>query len=266
MQKNIKKLKNNLKKIYYTIFKHKKREVPIPSEDQVFVGKESFVRIGEEFKDYFVDLGRLKPTDKILDVGCGIGRMAIALTGYLSPEGRYYGFDVVKSGIEWCQDHISPLYPNFHFTHADIINKYYNRGGTIEATEYTFPYDDNSFDFVFLTSVFTHTLPGETERYLAEIDRVLRPGGRTFITYFLINKESKQLIAAEKSSLPFKKLSELVYTTDLQVPEKAIAYDEQYILDLYSAYNFTVENISYGKWCEREKYLSFQDIVVTKKE
>ena len=48
----------------------------------------------------------------MLDVGCGTGRMAVPLTGYLSDE-EYEGFDLMPEVIEWCQENITPDIPTF---------------------------------------------------------------------------------------------------------------------------------------------------------
>ncbi len=70
-----------------------------------------FRATGEEFLTYFIEIGGLRPSDRVLDVGCGVGRMAVPLTRYLSPEGRYEGFDVMANAVEWCQRHITPRFP-----------------------------------------------------------------------------------------------------------------------------------------------------------
>jgi hypothetical protein len=70
---------------------------------------------------------------------------------------------------EWCQGNISSKYPNFRFQLADVYNTEYNPGGTHRASEYESPYEDESFDFVILTSAFTHMLPEEVSNYLSEI-------------------------------------------------------------------------------------------------
>ena len=70
----------------------------------------------------------------------------------------------MKSQVDWAQRTITARYPNFTFQNADIFNKWYNPGGAFAASEYRFPYDDESFDFIFLTSVFTHMLAPDVRR------------------------------------------------------------------------------------------------------
>ena len=69
--------------------------------------------LGKEFFRFFLDIGKLKPGEKVLDVGCGLGRMAMPLTGYLKDGGSYEGFDIVAEGINWCKENISNKYPAF---------------------------------------------------------------------------------------------------------------------------------------------------------
>lgn len=171
-------------------------EIPVELD---FVGGQLFEETGIEFLKYFREIGELKPHHNVLDVGCGIGRMAIPLAGYLTGKGSYKGFDIVPAGVEWCQSNITPKFPSFEFTIADIYNKLYNPNGTQQSENYAFPYDAGSFDFVFLTSVFTHMYAEDLENYLAEVSRVLRPGGTCLITFFLINEDSQQQIDSGKS-------------------------------------------------------------------
>ena len=47
------------------------------------VGDTDFEATGEEFRDYFVKFCNLQPTARVFEIGCGIGRIASPLTGYL---------------------------------------------------------------------------------------------------------------------------------------------------------------------------------------
>lgn len=122
-----------------------------------------FKRLGIEYSRYLVELGNLKPNEKMLDVGCGPGRVAAQLTEYRGREGGYEGFDIVADAINWCRMRITPKHTNFHFQLADIYNQYYNPKGTHTASSYRFPYRDECFDLVALISVFTHMRPVEME-------------------------------------------------------------------------------------------------------
>jgi SAM-dependent methyltransferase len=242
-----------------------RRDPLVPPRRLRFVGDGDYTGIGEQFLRYFVDLGGLRPSESVLDIGCGVGRMAAPLTRYLDAEGRYEGFDIVPAGIDWCRANITPRHPRFHFQLADIRNPEY-RGGSQEAAEYRFPFDDASFDFAFATSVFTHMRPGEVRRYVSELGRVLRPGGRGLFTCFLLNSESLARIADGTSSMAFMHELDGFRTTDLRTPEAAIALPEDFVRTCFTEAGLVVaEPIRYGSWSGRPDFLSAQDIVIAHK-
>ncbi len=247
-------------------FLFQRRDKYTPPLRKVFVGNSDFRETGKEFLSYFVKYGQIQTSDKVLDVGCGIGRMAVPLISYLE-EGTYDGFDISKTGIQWCRNNITPSNPHFRFQLADIYNKEYNPNGRGKASEYRFPYQDNMFDFVFLTSVFTHMFPEDVQNYLQEIGRVLNRGKRCLITFFLLNKESCAQIDHKKSTLDFAFDHGFWRTIDRDVPEKAVAYEEDQIRALFEKSGLRItEPILYGSWCGREKPLSYQDIIIAVKD
>lgn len=270
--RSIKKKLSFVKTINYYIidfitFISGKKNPLIPPKRMIFIGSGDYVKIGNEFQKYFIDHGNLKTTDSILDVGCGIGRMALPLTGFLSEQGKYEGFDIVPKGINWCKKNIGSKYPNFNFQLADIYNKFYNPNGKSISSEYIFPYDDESFDFVFLTSVFSHMLAEDMQRYLCEISRVLRKGGRCLITQFILNKESWKLINEKKSKYSFSYHLNNCYVEDKSIPEDIVGFEKGYLLDSYKQANLEIsEPIHWGSWNGRKKYLSFQDIIIAEKK
>lgn len=238
----------------------------IPPPWKNFVGAGDFTGIGREFLRHFVDIGGLRPEDRVLDVGCGIGRMAIPLTGFLRPPGEYHGFDIVPGGIEWCRARITTRHPHFHFHHLDVRNRHYNPSGTMTAEAVRFPFDDGRFDFVFLTSVFTHMLPPALETYVREIARVLAPGGRCFLTAFLVDEEAEALMTAGRSTVPAGLVTPTFVAADPDDPEAAIAYREDHLRALLAAAGLTIrEPIRRGSWCGRPHFLSYQDILVAAK-
>jgi ubiquinone/menaquinone biosynthesis C-methylase UbiE len=240
-----------------------------PPRRMIFVGSNSLVRsdyhaIGRELAGLAVRLGGLRPDDAVLEVGSGTGRMAVALTAVLSQEGRFEGFDIVREGVEWCQAHLTPRFPRFRFHHADLFNSFYCPAGGATAAAYRFPFDDGTFDFVLSTSVLTHMYRAEAAHYLSEVARVLRPGGRTFITHFLLTPESRLSVQDEKSSLRFAHPVPDGLTTDPAQPEAAIAIDVEAVTADYAAAGLVIADPIYpGTWSGRPAGESFQDIVVS---
>jgi SAM-dependent methyltransferase len=233
----------------------------VPPRRLDFAGHSDFVATGDEFLSYFVELAGLQPDEAVLDVGCGIGRMARPLTGYLSAAGSYDGFDVNRDGVGWCRRRYARR-ENFRFQVADLYNRRYNPHGAHAAADYRFPYDDESFDFAILTSVLTHLLESEADHYLAETARVLKPGGRVLATFFLLNEESRRLIKEGSTSLAFLDPDDHVSVVDADVPEEAVAYDEGWVRERLATHGLEPGEIRFGSWCGRDEPTSFQDLVV----
>ncbi len=244
----------------------KKRDPLIPPRhllrDGSVYNREIFKASGQDLLQLLIEVGGLKPNDRVLDVGCGVGRLARVLTQYLSPEGTYHGFDIVPAQINYCQRVYGNRFKNFHFRHADIANNCYNPKGKFNPHQYQFPFPDCSFSFVFLTSVFTHMKKDAVENYLSEIYRVLAPNGRCFITYFLLNQESEELIQADRSTFNFIYPVEQGKSTNEMNPEIAVAFYETYIRSIYQKQGFVINKpIYYGTWCGRDNLKSYQDII-----
>lgn len=226
------------------------------------VDGESFRRVGQEMLECMQDLVDLQPDARILEVGCGSGRIAIPLLTYLDDNGAYDGFDVVPAAIEWCQEHLSPRNPAFRFHHADVANDTYHPNGSVDASEYRFPFEDATFDVVVLTSVFTHLLDDAAQRYIDECARVLRPGGRLFSTWFLLDAISIAAVLRGDAEIPFQQAPGPVWTMDAAQPEWAVAYDETFVRDLFADTQLAIDAFVPGTWCGRSDGRSFQDILV----
>jgi ubiquinone/menaquinone biosynthesis C-methylase UbiE len=172
------------------------------------------------------------PNERILDVGCGCGLMAIYLSEYLCSSGRYVGVDINKPSIRFCQKSIATRHPNFTFIHIDIKNNLYNPGGKLAAENCSFPFNDRSFDMILLKSVFTHMLPKEVDNYLKEISRLLSYNGRCLATFFLLNEKQKELEENGANKIIFRFGDKNWRYAYKQCPEAAVAYAETYLLEL----------------------------------
>lgn len=243
------------------------RNPMVPPRGKIFIGSGDFVEAGNAIKDQLVELGGLMPGSRVLDVGCGMGRVAVALTAYMNEKGSYEGFDIVKSAINWCTNKIHSRYPQFKFTHIDLKNDLYNLGTDQEAKDFVFPYKDGEFDLVFLTSVFTHMVLADVENYLEQIHRVLKPGGRCFATFFLINEEAERLMK-QNANFMFRHKLEHHYLFHARVKEANVAFDEDYLIqEMVVPKGFRMEEVRHGFWPGRPKseLANFQDICVFQK-
>lgn len=187
---------------------------------------------------------RPRPESHVLDVGCGIGRVAAALTGYLSPQANNRGFDVIKFAVEWCQREIGGQFPNFEFRHVDVFNESYNPTGAVTGAQFSFPYAAGQFDFALATSLYTHLLPDAAERYLAESARVLRPGGTLFSTWYLAGGGDAP--APIMARFPVDRGHYRLQSAEH--PASAVSYAEPWVREVFERHQFAVERVVTGKW------------------
>lgn len=210
---------------------------------------EEFHRLGAELLR-LLTAGGLQTDQRVLEVGSGNGKNARALAGFLRAPGGYEGFDVVPAGVAWCQQQITPRRPHCRFQHANIYNRTYNPAGRESAVNYRFPYDAAAFDLVFLTSVFTHITPAGLANYVAQIARVLRPGGKCFASFFLLTPESIAGMPTAEPGRTFPHEYEIsaCRVADLEWPEDAVAYEQQYVCECFARHGLQLETLHPGCW------------------
>lgn len=233
-----------------------RRDPELPPVRLRFVGMGEFRQVGDELVRLLVTTGGLRPSDRVLDIGCGVGRVAIPLTKVLSAGATYDGFDVVRGAVRWCARHITARHPNFRFTHANLFNSYYNRSG-VPASGYRFPYEDGAFDFAFATSVFTHLDLAATRRYIAETRRVLRRGGSLLATFFILG--------GPEPGLGFGPAKDGYSLLDPNTPDAAIAFEERLVRELFAELQWRVVRLERGAWSGQPDAPTFQDVVVAER-
>ena len=151
-----------------------------------------FEEHGEALANMMREHGLLGKDARLLDVGCGCGRIARWLLD--DPLKMYVGFDRHEGMIEWCRQHLTLIAPHFEFYYFDIKSAYTELDGvtgTVDPREFEFPFADRSFDSVLLVSVFTHMPLPEIAAYLANLERLLAPGGRVLLSVFFAQSESE---------------------------------------------------------------------------
>ena len=239
-----------------------KRDLP-PLHLRRYVGPlQSFESSGADFMGYLLSIAELQTYERVLDIGCGCGQMALQLEDYVAETGRYVGVDIHRPSIDWCQKKISSRRRNFQFLHVDVRNLSYNPAGIHPAETYRLPFADGSFDVVLLKSVFTHMRPAEVSNYLGEAARLLNADGRCLATFFLLNDEQAALARQGASTLTFG-YGEGVWRYRYEhSPESAVAYEEGFIAQLIEQHGLVLRESFYGSWAGRKDALSYQDILL----
>jgi len=217
------------------------------------------------FLPYLVSLAELRRHHAVLDVGCGDGRVTQELVPYLAFDGAYDGIEVQRPFIDALKYRFARM-PNFRFHLADLRNSTYNPNGTGTAETYRFPVADSSIDVVLMRSVFTHLLPPEVENYTAEVARVLKPGGRAYISYYLLDDVSRAALhrpSGEPHPLFRLDRGDHWVKSDKN-PAAAVAFEVDYVRDLYARHGLEVlEPVHYGGWSGRETgFPQRQDVLV----
>jgi SAM-dependent methyltransferase/CelD/BcsL family acetyltransferase involved in cellulose biosynthesis len=189
----------------------------------------------------------LGPDDRILDIGSGVGRMALPLTGYLSAAGSYTGVDLWPDGVDWCTRAITGRFPHFTFGHLDLRHHDLNPSGSTPVTDVRLPFDDGVFDVVTLVAI-NHLSADELLALVGEAGRVLRPGGTYVGTWFLLD-----------------------HTTDALLPPlyAGVACDERTMEATLQRAGLRRRALYPGSWRGRdrggEESLSLQDVVIADK-
>jgi ubiquinone/menaquinone biosynthesis C-methylase UbiE len=231
-----------------------------------FDDKEYYFNLGKEQAEKITQWLSIKPEDKILDLGCGCGRIAIHFLNYLSEQGKYIGIDIDKDFISYCSNNISMLDDNFQFHFIDVYNGAYGREGKLKADEVILPVESESMDVVILWSLFTHMNLTDIESYLKEVYRVLKKGGRFIASLNLYNKFVENQMKMNKSQLDIKyRVDENSYTVFEEVPEWGFAHNEDKVKELCLESGFYIKEIKYGIWHCKELSGEFHDCIIGEK-
>ncbi|MCB1633656.1 MAG: class I SAM-dependent methyltransferase [Xanthomonadales bacterium] len=104
----------------------------------------------------------LQPTDRVLEVGCGVGRIGRELAGRVA---QWHGVDIAEKMIDVAHERLADLAN----TQADVLTR----------TRLD-PVADASIDKAYSVAVFIHMDKEDLYLYLQDLFRVLKPGGRLY--------------------------------------------------------------------------------------
>lgn len=123
----------------------------------------------------------ISKNSKILDFGCGQGRLLNSLKYSKTKFSKYIGLDTSENSIKWCQKYLAKS-QDVEFIHLPAENARYNPN--VKGLQHL-PFESNEFDLIFLNSVFSHMLTDDITFYLSEFYKVLKNNGSLYLTAFI---------------------------------------------------------------------------------
>jgi ubiquinone/menaquinone biosynthesis C-methylase UbiE len=149
----------------------------------------------DEWKRSLIDdvmLANLKPATTIMEIGPGAGRWTETLQSIAR---RLILVDLSDRCIELCR---------LRFADAENVEFHVNDGRSLSAIA------SDSVDGVWSFDVFVHIAPQDVDAYLAEISRVLRPGGRAVIHHARAGRAQGAADLGQRSNMTASQFAEIV--------------------------------------------------------
>jgi ubiquinone/menaquinone biosynthesis C-methylase UbiE len=130
----------------------------------------------------------LRPTDTLVDLGCGTGRLAVHAIPAL-PDGRYVGIDISDSMLREARERV-----------RGIAGAGQCSVSWVKQTGPVFALETGSVDVICAFSVFTHMEHEDTYRYLKNALRIVRPGGRFVFSCLPMNLKLARVVFLQSAA------------------------------------------------------------------
>lgn len=210
----------------------------IPSPDRRWCGPEFkddsfYLKSAEGEARRLIDNLQCTKKSRILDVGCGQGRLPIGILRLIG-EVDYTGIDLHRNSIEWCKKYIGRANPSFKFKELNLYNERYNKLGVKIDDKFRFDMNPKSADIIYLFSVFSHTTEEDMQVYLKDFLRILDEDGKVFFTTFV--EEDVPNISINPENYRFK----------CSGPLHIVRYNKNYLFSLLDKSGYSLLEFTHG--------------------
>jgi len=223
------------------------QDLPIPQEHlhnfRPGVGGSGLVRQQNQLS--MLERYGLRPSSRVLEIGCGVGWLAYNLAYRLTEEGGYAGLDVSEVVVDWLNDNYASRLANYRFDLLDVKNARYRPSGSHKPEHVRFPHEDDQFDIACAFNVFVYITAQGITNYLHEVARVLRPGGVGLMTFKAIFDGDLGPREGTREYVPVRKG---VYTRRPEHDGWAMAYDDALIRSMIDRAGLDTCAFEIGEW------------------
>lgn len=211
--------------------------------------------------------------ERVLDFGCGIGRVALALLRRRPNLRSLTGFDIVPGMIEFCNTTIAANFPNANFELVADKNQHYERfkdGAPARSRDDLASAYGGTFDAAYAFSVFTHIDVGDFVDLLRFVGTLVKPAGALLFTAFALTPYSRHQMANNATTRRFEhhwryEEDGEVFVGNTQDRQAFIAYDIRRIEAMIWEAGLVPSAVEYGDWRGDAMSQSFQDIFVCRR-
>jgi len=130
-----------------------------------------YERSGEATASDIAELAQVTPSDRVLEIGCGTGRIGVKLAPRC---GHWIGTDVSSNMLAHAREALKGQ-PNVSFLPLNGVDL----GGV----------ENESVDVAYCSGVFMHLDEWDRYRYVTEARRILKPGGRVYFDNFNLRSD-----------------------------------------------------------------------------
>jgi SAM-dependent methyltransferase len=217
----------------------------------------------------------INENSRMLDFGCGIGRVLLSVLKHHPMVAKITGFDIMPQVIEFCDAEIAVTFPNASFELIGGSNDHYDE--FINAADNTKAISSDvvlhrysgQFSGAYAFSVFTHVEIADFRALLLLLVKLLEPGGEFLFTAFLLTPYSRRAIEQRQCLFPFEsdayEADGQVFTGNTTDRLGFIAFDLALVEQMVFEAGLVVTHVEHGAWTGAGFSSSLQDVIVCRR-
>lgn len=217
----------------------------------------------------------MNESSRLLDFGCGIGRVLLSVLKHRASVTQITGFDIMPQVVKFCEANIAPAFPNSSFELIGGSNDHYdqfiNAAGSNVAinNEQVVHKYAGKFSGAYAFSVFTHVEMDDFRSLLKLLVRLLEPGGELLFTAFLLTPFSRRAIDQRVCLFPFGdtayEADGMVFTGNITDRLGFIAFDLALVEQMVFEAGLVITHVEHGAWPGSGFSSSLQDVIVCRR-